>query len=288
MAVRILRRRRKLKFTTEKNLKAKRVKAFVISFVCFVLLFGSVSFLMLLHSLDYDLSNLVGGGDITNTTEEQEETTSITDALHGTKTFFVSCTGTSGEITFAAFIKADFENSKITVTALDPASAADANGFEGKLTEHYQRAGIRQLTLAAESITGFKADRYISFTEANFKRILRAIGDITVNVHRDIYLSGSDVILELKAGEQKLSPDTLLKYIKYGEKGNALIPLQEKVISYIVKSLLTPQSAAKIDRIFSDTINLVETNISVMDFNENKPVFELFSRESVQYANLSS
>ena len=108
MAVRILRRRRKLKFTTEKNLKAKRVKAFVISFVCFVLLFGSVSFLMLLHSLDYDLSNLVGGGDITNTTEEQEETTSITDALHGTKTFCL-LHGHLGEITFAAFIKADFE-----------------------------------------------------------------------------------------------------------------------------------------------------------------------------------
>ena len=217
MAVRILRRRRKLKFTTEKNLKAKRVKAFVISFVCFVLLFGSVSFLMLLHSLDYDLSNLVGGGDITNTTEEQEETTSITDALHGTKTFFVSCTGTSGEITFAAFIKADFENRKITVTALDPASAADANGFEGKLTEHYQRAGIRQLTLAAESITGFKADRYISFTEANFKRILRAIGDITVNVHR-IFTFPAQMLFEFKAGEQS-SPRHAAKVYKVRRKG---------------------------------------------------------------------
>ena len=81
-----MRRRSKLKFTTEKNVKAKRVKFFVISFVCFVLLFGSVSFLMLLHSLNYDLSNKVGKKDL-STSEETEPTTSITDNLTGTKTF---------------------------------------------------------------------------------------------------------------------------------------------------------------------------------------------------------
>jgi len=281
-----LRRRSKLKFTTEKNVKAKRVKFFVISFVCFVLLFGSVSFLMLLRSLNYDLSNIVGKKDL-STSEETEPTTSITDNLTGTKTFFVACTGNAEDLTFAAFIRADLDSRKLSVTALDTDDTVNANGFEGNLKQHYQRAGIRQLTNAAESLSGLTADRYVCFTETNFRKILRTIGDITVNVHKDISLSRSDIILELKAGEQKLSPDTLLKYMKYGDNGDELFKVQERTLSSIVKSLLVPKNAAKSDTLYSSTINLMESNISVMDFNNNKAVFELFSQQPLQYVNLS-
>ena len=63
--------------------------------------------------------------------------------------------------------------------------------------------------------------------------------------------------------------------------------MQERTLSSIVKSLLVPKNAAKSDTLYSSTINLMESNISVMDFNNNKAVFELFSQQPLQYVNLS-
>ena len=53
-----MRRKNKLNFSSERQTKAKRTRAFVLSFVAFILVFGSVSLLVFMKSLDFDLQNL--------------------------------------------------------------------------------------------------------------------------------------------------------------------------------------------------------------------------------------
>ena len=54
-----MRKKKELRFTSEKQEKTKRFRAFIVAFVAFVLVFGSVSTLIFMKSLNFDLQNLL-------------------------------------------------------------------------------------------------------------------------------------------------------------------------------------------------------------------------------------
>ena len=75
--------------------------------------------------------------------------------------------------------------------------------------------GIKSVVSFLNNYYGKEINRYVLLTETGYKSFFRAMGDITVKVSEDIAYDTADMFLELKRGENVLTPDKTYKYMKY-------------------------------------------------------------------------
>ena len=114
-----MRRKNKLNFSSERQTKAKRTRAFVLSFVAFILVFGSVSLLVFMKSLDFDLQNLVKKPDSPSASAETTAAETMPIKLSDTNVLLV-CSGGNKQLSLLALVSAHAESESITVSAIDP------------------------------------------------------------------------------------------------------------------------------------------------------------------------
>lgn len=233
--------------------------------------------------MDYDLTNLVGRLDNKPETESTEDEIKE-EVLKGEANFLAICSDSTGEFTISVLINVSLDARLVKVVPIDPNISCRANDFEGTLYQHYSHGGINQLVPAIENINNISIARYVSCSEDDFKRLIRLLGDVSVNVRKDISISNDIVILELKAGVQKLSPDALLKYLKYADTGKELQTIQAEAISAMLKGYMTKDNISKGEDLFNSIINLVESNVSIIDYNSNKAILEAFVKEEITFS----
>ena len=114
------RKKSKLNFASERQTRAKRLRAFVISFVAFILVFGTVSILVFMKSLDFNLDNLIRQPQ--DSTEQSTDTTqapTIAAAPVNATTLFV-CYGDDDVILQLSLVCTNAEENSIMVATLDP------------------------------------------------------------------------------------------------------------------------------------------------------------------------
>ena len=92
--------------------KKKRTVTFICVFMCFVILLGSVSVLLLWRSLNYDFNNIFVVGDV-STTKEPETTKPEEKVYAGEHLFLVAVTSDDGKETrFLNLISVDLEGGR--------------------------------------------------------------------------------------------------------------------------------------------------------------------------------
>ena len=98
---------------------SKRKRVFIILFLCFCLLLGTASTLLLWRSLDYDFNNIFGGEIEQSTLPQNEE---ITDApvYEGRAVFFLGVTSDDKSVVrFINLISVDLLEKTIRVVPVD-------------------------------------------------------------------------------------------------------------------------------------------------------------------------
>ena len=265
------RKKSKLNFASERQTRAKRLRAFVISFVAFILVFGTVSILVFMKSLDFNLDNLIRQPE--DSTEQSTDTTqapTIAAAPVNATTLFV-CYGDDDVILQLSLVCTNAEENSIMVATLDPFTSVTVNSTGNTLQGWFQTTGINGLLQAVETNTQLKIYRYIKQSESNLKKVITKVGDITVDIPQAISYRGTDFSLFLESGQQKLTGDLFIKYLQYAgteEQANAVCALLRQTLQSFTEENL--------DTMFNYIFNLSESNFSVMDYADTNGLVRVY------------
>jgi len=258
-----LKNNRKLDFSSKDKKDSKRFKSFIISFAAFVIILGGISLLMFMKSIDFNFGNLVSSSDDL-TTEPVTESTTSPVVMEGQSEIVVICYSTDGNISFSFLVSTDIKKKTITVNSIPTDTTGDYNGTSAALSEHFKKSGAGAFVKAFESYSGIKADRYISIGELQFKNFVSKFKDIVVNVPSatDPKSSGG---LSLNAGEQSLSADMFLKYLKYCDGTG-----KSAAFTSLLTTVFDSSHLGSMDNLFEYIVNNSQTDISIIDYTGEK------------------
>lgn len=265
------RKKSKLNFASERQTRAKRLRAFVISFVAFILVFGTVSILVFMKSLDFNLDNLIRQPQ--DSTEQSTDTTqapTIAAAPVNATTLFV-CYGDDDVILQLSLVCTNAEENSIMVATLDPFTSVTVNSTGNTFQGWFQTTGINGLLQAVETNTQLKIDRYIKQSESDLKKVITKVGDITVDIPQAISYRGTDFSLFLESGQQKLTGDLFIKYLQYAGTEE-----QENAVCALLRQTLQSFTEENLDTMFNYIFNLSESNFSVMDYADTNGLVRVY------------
>ncbi|HBL41311.1 MAG TPA: hypothetical protein DDY98_07020 [Ruminococcaceae bacterium] len=257
----------KLRFNTRKDERIAKAKRFSIAFACFFVLLGGISFLLLLKYYDFDLSKITGTKVEESST--QEIASISTDEVQGSYNFLLLCTSdTDNEVRFAAVLTADTDACVLSVSPIptDKIIAAP-DGTNGTVRQQLDAGGVSRLVSALEHTCSIDIAKYIRSTDSGFKSVINTVGGIVITVDKSIDVRSEKLTFIINEGEQTMSGDTLLKYLRYFEGDTAK---QAEILAAVFRQTLSSADFASADRIYTKMINAVESDISVLDFEEIK------------------
>ncbi|MEG1845390.1 MAG: LCP family protein [Oscillospiraceae bacterium] len=278
-----MKRKIKLDFSSERQTKAKRMRSFIISFTAFVIVLGAISILMFYKSVNFDMSNIFNKNESTTNDFSTTEETTILAELTGKSNLLFVCYDINNNISSAFIIKNNMEIKTISVYNLAPDAKYIFNDTSLTLNEHFVKNGISGMKLAVENQTKIKIDKYIKASETNFKKIIDKIGTVDVNIPFDINYKSNDFTLSLNSGVQNLSGDMLVKYLKISKDENS----SKAFVAFLDKSF-SKKTIEEQDALFYNLINLVDTDISVVDYSDKRNVISAFSNLSAESKYIKS
>lgn len=255
-----------LRFDTQKNVRSMRFKRFAAAFSCFFVLLAGLSVLLLLSFYDFNLS-AIGNPNADESTTEVTTLPPIKEVT-GQTNYLMLCTADStNKVYFASILSADLDSLSLTVHPLDTLKSISATGCTGTLEQQLDYGGEQQLVAAVENSCGIEIDKYIRSTDSSFKSIVSVIGGFETYIDEPIDIRNDSLTAIIPEGEQTMTGDTLLKYIRANED----YPLkQASIISELFSQKLTPYYFENADSLYTKLINLASSDISVLDFAQIK------------------
>ncbi len=256
-------RQTKLRFNTRKDERTAKAKRFAIAFACFFVLLGSISFLLLLKYYDFDLKKIAGTKEEASVT--QEVTTISVGEVQGSYNYLLLCTSdTDNEVRFAAVLTADTDACVLSISPIPTdKKIAAPDGTSGTVQQQLDAGGVNRLVSALEHTCSIDIAKYIRSTDSGFKSVINTVGGVAITVEKSIDIRSEKLTFIINEGEQTMSGDTLLKYLRYYEGDTAK---QAEILSAVFRQKLSSADFASADRIYTKMINAVESDISVLDF----------------------
>ena len=263
------RKSKSLSFIGEQKKKSKNLKHFIIAFSVFVILLGSVSVLMFMKNLNFDLSNVFSSAE--TTTELTTEATTEPEPQTGSAKVLVFCENSEHTLDYVMLISCDYEQMKMTVLDIPVSTSVSYNGFDGSLNAYFTQYGATTLKDAVVNSLKLEADRYIKYNDSQFRNFLTKFEDVTVNVESAIDYPSDGLILN--AGEQALSADLYMKYLNYCDSYH-----KADAFSQFLKIVFSKQYAVKAESLFSYIANNSQTDLSIVDFKAHEDRLVAFSQ----------
>lgn len=277
-----------IKFVTQKERKAHKVRQFILAFVAFLLAFAFVSLAYIFKAYHISFSDFI---------KEQEQTSKVsqTDVLDraellGKANFILAATDNKERnIYFLFAVCADLDNKEVRVLPVNPASRCKVAGVEDTITNHLRRDSKRGLIDAVNSFTGIKADRFAIANEAQFKGAINALGGAQLNIKKRVDYKSKSMHLSLMPGEQSVKGETLLKYFRYvGMKEG--ISHQGQLMCEIISQFISDTYLSSGRGYFSEIINNINSDITIVDYSRSEKLLNAMADEksNIQYKVVSS
>lgn len=263
-------------FDLQRKNKKRKTTALIALFIVFVILLGSVSTFLLWRSLNYDFNNIFAKSDEESTTSVP--TTENTDnvVIQGDALFLVAVTSDDGkDVRFLNLIDVNLGDKTVRILPFDHTEKSKQN--KSTYEKILLNSGVKELISAIEDDNQVNVDRYVLFTDSGYKSVFRALGDVTVRVNRDVEYDTPDMFLELKKGDNTIAPEKVFKYMKYiceTEKGYECSRLNAEVIVSSFEAFYNNEKFSYADTLFSKLINYCKSDISIVDYTENKEKIE--------------
>lgn len=257
--------------------KAKK-KKYYLFFSVFLLVFGAVSTLVLLKSVNFDLSNLFEGRE----TESSAQATTVKSApvLSGSVNFLTLCVSDDKEsVRFIAVVNADFNNNQIRVATLSPKMSAKFSDKFSTLEEHFKQGGTPQVASAIENLSGIVLKKYACSTDRGFNDALKVIDkgrNFAMPIEKTINHRDDDFDLFIPVGN-KVNGGLLLKYLRFLglESTTDGLFLQAQTISAMLDFFMTQANFENGEKLFGLLHNCMKkTNITGLDFNNSETIIE--------------
>lgn len=250
---------------SENKVKKSTIKYFIISFAVFIILLAVGSVVLLMHSLDYDIGNLVDNSTTTATdiSDENETTIYSVNELAGKSNLLFIVETEEKNVDFLCIVSTDFDNKSMTVDCIDGNSKMEYNGVNSTISNIYltdYELGVKK----ALNENQISVDKYIIFDNSQLQDVLALFDGFSIEVHNTVSYKSYEFNLSLEKGKQELSPDLTYKYLKVSD-----ISTRERIICDIIKSVLTTNYIENSENLFTSFVNLCDTDISVIDYSES-------------------
>lgn len=290
--LRIMRRRNTLEFTRAGGTGKKRKLVLLLTgFVVFALLAGAVSLYVLWKSNDFDFSKLLGTrtpaeettvpvvGTETQTDGETQQAIPITVLRVS-----VLCRNEAGKMSFLYILEADITGRTVNIIPIAADTVMKCSGKEMTAGEICSSAGYSIRDAYSETY-GRTIDKYIEMDETAFKALIKELGNVTVTVDRDVPYDEDGVTYTIRAGVMSLTPDMLLRYMKYAESPEELTRAQAKAAKAILETYVTAQNVQKGTALFGKLANLVKTDFTALEYSGNFAALEKLVSEGISFTS---
>lgn len=165
----------------------------------------------------------------------------------------------------------DSTTKKLKVFFLDPSSICSVNEKEGTLNNHFKSGGVTQLVNAVRVYTDVDFEKYLIGDEKAFVSLIKYMGDLEIDVEKSVSYNHGGLSYIIDKGTQVMTPDALLKFFLYlstdTEENSKKI---RELCSLFASKLFDCGDSQQAQDNFGSVIGFFETNISAMDFAENK------------------
>lgn len=249
---------------SENKIKKSTIKYFIISFSVFIVLLAVCSVVLFMHSLDFDISNLVDSSS-TTTTEPVDESVSNVHSVNDLtgKSDLLFIVENFDGVDFICTVSTDFDNKSMQVLCIDGSENLSYEGKILKISSIYIEDNVPGVKKMLVDNYGITIDKYVIFDSDVLKEMLSMFDGFSVNVIENVNYKSHDFNLTLSSGVQELSSDMTYKYLQISEN-----KIRESIICDIIKSVLVADYVEDSEKLFTSFVNLCETDISVIDYSE--------------------
>lgn len=249
---------------SENKIKKSTIKYFIISFSVFIVLLAVCSVVLFMHSLDFDISNLVDSSSTTTTEPVDENVSNVhsVNDLTGKSDLLFIVENIDG-VDFICTVSTDFDNKSMQVLCVDGSENLSYEGKKLKISSIYIEDNVPGVKKMLIDNYGITIDKYVIFDSDGLKEMLSMFDGFSVNVIENVNYKSQDFNLTLSSGVQELSSDMTYKYLQISEN-----KIRESIICDIIKSVLVADYVEDSEKLFTSFVNLCETDISVIDYSE--------------------
>lgn len=249
---------------SENKIKKSTIKYFIISFSVFIVLLAVCSVVLFMHSLDFDISNLVDSSSTTTTEPVDENVSNVhsVNDLTGKSDLLFIVENIDG-VDFICTVSTDFDNKSMQVLCVDGSENLSYEGKILKISSIYIEDNVPGVKKMLIDNYGITIDKYVIFDSDGLKEMLSMFDGFSVNVIENVNYKSNDFNLALSSGIQELSSDMTYKYLQISEN-----KIRESIICDIIKSVLVADYVEDSEKLFTSFVNLCETDISVIDYSE--------------------
>ena len=251
-----------------------------------------VSVFAILAMNDFDVGKALGardavGSDEETTLSQSEENESLTDVgeFKESVTFLLLCSDDE-QLTFCQLVSVDVANSKVRIKPIPLDYSLNLATGDASVSEVFSGQSLSVLA-ASFSSRNINIRKYVHVTEDNFVRLMSKLGAVSVEITGSYEFNIDAVRYTFTPGVQTMTSDTLLKYMKYAQQGEAGLRLQGNATAAVFRQHFTKENFGKGESFFSTLINLVDTNITAFDYNAAQTVLSALLSETVEIAVVS-
>ena len=285
-----MRRDGKISFAPKGVNGKNRVPRYIWMTVAAAVVFGVLSFLVILAMNDFDLSLALGRrqqeqvGEQESTTEETVDDSALqdlTDALN----FLAVCTN-ERELTFCMVVSVLPSGASIRIKPISPDFILDTDGGKMRLSDVIRKGSLQDVTagLAKKAIP---IVRYVTVTEDNFVSLLQKLGPVNIVLENGYDFTDGAVRYTYSAGAVSMAAEAMLSYMKSASSGDDLLRLQANAAAAIIRTHFTAENAEKGEDFFAALINCVTTDISVFDYTSAAGVIRALTAGGIRISVIS-
>lgn len=141
-----------------------------------------------------------------------------------------------------------------------------------KINHAYAFGGHKLTQQAVEGLLGIKIDHHIMINIAGFKKIIDAIGGVTIDVEKRMYYNdpyddNGGLVINLRAGVQRMDGETAIQYVRYRDEEGDIgrVERQQKFLKAVLKEVASPGVITKIPAIIKEINSVVKSDMSTSE-----------------------
>lgn len=240
------------------------------AFIAIVALFSALSVSVIMLEADENTVQQTTEAEAVSTTEAEAVTMPVRGQLNANILFGLDNEEKDGaHLLFVLSLDSETERSKIFF--LEPSAVCKVNEIEGSLDYHLKNGGVSQLVIAVKEYMDIEIDRYLVGDEKAFVSLVKYMGDVEIDVKESISYNYNGLSYIIDKGVQVMTPDMLLKYLVYLCEDTVTYGETLRLIfTQFAKILFDCGTSQQAQDNFGKVIGYFETNISALDFSENK------------------
>lgn len=267
------------KFKTSKENKSGDLFRFVLAFLAFAVVFGTISLVVILKNNDVSLRDIFAKETTTQTQEGETELPSALDVKISGKQnlLFYSTDEEKTEMYFLHVVTADMDNRTFKVYPLNP----DGKALNGqKYIDILSKNGSQSLLDAVSEKTGMKIEKFAGSNLNTFALAINYLDGLEYDVPERVEYRNSDYTLILAKGKQIIKGETLIKFFRYCKTlGSDGLRQQGQITCGMLDYFINKENTEKGSQIFKKLLSKINSNsnISYVDAVTAMPTLQAFS-----------